>query len=207
MLKDDPNPDTPTDSDQPKPASKPDPVKTKRQAAVRARQKMRDMIRRLTASHAEYSWIYIPNSYDEQFDVICLPRDELDGAMEFLFAENDSDTSSMELDERQVEMMDALHQAGAVAQEGNQHEQYQGPAHSQARQFRVPRRRVNSSTPKKGPRKESSSIDLSKSEKRNALSPKQSEPAKAGKFSNPRKSNRSRSQNDYYAMEHKYDHL
>ena len=113
----------------------------------------------------------------------------------------------MELGERQVEMMDALHQAGAVAQEGNQREQYQGPDHSQARQFRVPRRRANSSTPKKGPRKESSSIDLSKPEKRTALSPKLSEPAKAGKLSNLRKSNRSRSQNDYYDMEHKYDHL
>ena len=142
---------------------------------------MRDMIRRLTASHAEYSWVYIPNSYDEQFDVICLPRDELEGAMEFLFVENDSDTSSMELDERHVEMMDALPQTGAVAQEGNQQEQYQEPAHSRARQFRVPKRRANSSTPKKGPRKESSSIDLSKSEKRNALSSKQSEPAKAVK--------------------------
>ena len=165
------------------------------------------MIRRLTASHAKYSWVYIPNSYDDQYDVVCLSRDELEGAMEFLFAENESDASSMELEERHVDMMDELPQNGTVAHDNNQQEQYQEPAHVQPRQFRIPRRRANSSTPKKGQRKESSSIDLSKSEKRNALSPKQSKPAKAGKFSNPRMSNRSRSQNDYYAMEHKYDHL
>ena len=57
MMKDDFTPDTPTDKDRPISTPKPDPVKgnrPQRQAAIRARHKVRDMIRRLTASHAEY---------------------------------------------------------------------------------------------------------------------------------------------------------
>ena len=68
---------------------------------------MKSMISRILCSEgAKYSWVYIPHSYDEQFDVIAIPDDaNLD--LDWLFVNSDAEPdSSLELGEHPHDMMD-----------------------------------------------------------------------------------------------------
>ena len=85
-------------------------VRPQREARTRARQRINDMkgmiSRILSSDGAKYSWVYIPHSYDEQFDVIAIPSDP-NFDLEWLFVNSDTEPdSSIELGERPDNMMD-----------------------------------------------------------------------------------------------------
>ena len=221
------------DSDTEEPEAKvetptlPVPSRPKRKAALISQRKTREishMLRRLCASEARYAWVYVPGSEDEQFDVVCLPLSDMNEFnLEQLFAHASESDSSMELDEAEanpdidtdIELAPDTPQTQPPQPDSDQTDhQVFNPGHSQpTAQSRVILRpgpfnpKVRSSS--------SSNVPA----KRIATSPRASEPPKAPKISQKknssteksktpqRKSARSKSEVDYFRVQHRYDDI
>ena len=190
-------------------------VRPQREARTRARQRINDMkgmiSRILSSDGAKYSWVYIPHSYDEQFDVIAIPSDP-NFDLEWLFVNSDTEPdSSIELGERPDNMMDMDMTQPLPphpdSSDSNQTEPRQGGSGINVSQS-VPQltsqsRKVLSRGQFSKPRAESfSSFQASK---RQATSPRQRSPTKVSKSTITRRSQRPKSQHDYYDVVHKYD--
>ena len=207
-----------------------EPTRPRRQAAIRSRQKTRDMIRRVIASKAKYAWIYVPHSYDDQYDVMIVPNDP-DMNLDMLFqSENESnDEYSMELHEHHDHTRDLTDDDdGMRMNDGNEammdvdisnnHDpgldavqtdsgQATAPPSPSLQKTSTPIVQTQSrrfAKPGKFSRTRSDSIPVRKPEKRTANSPKQAINPKIPK-SSPRRSRRTKFEQDYYAIEHKYD--
>ena len=168
--------------------------------------------------------MYVPGSEDEQFDVVCLPLSDMNEFnLEQLFAHASESDSSMELDEAEanpdidtdIELAPDTPQTQPPQPDSDQTDhQVFNPGHSQATaQSRVILRpgpfnpKVRSSS--------SSNVPA----KRIATSPRASEPPKVPTVSQKknssteksktpqRKSTRSKSEVDYFRVQHRYDDI
>ena len=202
----------------------------KRKAAVISQRKTREMsnfLRRLCASEARYAWVYVPGMEDEQYDVVCVPLSDMENFnLEQLFAYSSDSDSSMELDEREPDPdthdNDIRPDPDSDQTQPTPPDTPQTPqpfdqevfnsegAHTNS-QSRV-KRRPGSFQPK--PR--SSSTSSLQASKRAATSPKASEPTKVPRVSKSsilpqttptRRSDRSKSEIDYYRVQHRYDDI
>ena len=187
-------------------------VRPKREARIRARQRINDMkgmiSRILSSEGAKYSWVYIPHSYDEQFDVIAIP-DDANFNLEWLFVSSDNEPdSSMELGEHPDSMMDITL---PLPPDLNTPDRVQTNPRQEGRDINtsqeVPRNMPQSRkvlSRGKFTRPRTDSLPSFQASKRLATSPRERSPHKVSK-STARRSERPKSQHDYYDLVHKYD--
>lgn len=162
----------------------------------------------LCTDGAKYSWVYIPHSYDEQFDVIAIP-DDPNFDLEWLFANSDTEPdSSIELGEHPDNLMDMTQPLPPHPDslDSSQTEPRQGGSGINSSQT-VPQLTQSRKVLSRGQfsRQRSDSFSSFQASKRQATSPRQSSPTKVSKSTTTRRSQRPKSQHDYYDMVHKYD--
>ena len=200
----------------------------KRKAAVISQRKTREMsnfLRRLCASEARYAWVYVPGMEDEQYDVVCVPLSDMDNFnLEQLFAYSSDSDSSMELDEGEpdpdIHDNDTRPDSTQTQPPPPDTPQTSRPLDQEVFNSEgahtIAQSRVKHRPGPFQPKSRSSSTSSVQTSKRAATSPKASEPTKVPRVSKEsnlpqrapsRKSDRSKSEVDYYRVQHRYDDI
>ena len=150
----------------------------------------------------------MPGSEDEQYDVVCLPVSDMNEFnLEMLFNSSYSDSSSMELDEGEPASLNEP-DTDRLQTQPSQPDSAQTPPQSNDRVFNAEASSSQAQSRvrlRRGPFQPKPRSSSSKSEKRNATSPKASDPPKVPKTI--RKSTRSKSEVDYHEVQHRYDDI